>query len=630
MFLPDGTLLVATGEGAPDINVNTQALRAQNLDSLGGKILRVNRDGTAPATNPFFTGEPTANRSKVWAYGLRNPFRFTMRPANGALYIGDVGWGSWEEVNVAHGGENFGWPCFEGEEFLLGYSAYQVCQDLNAANIVTEPLYYYPHPPSSAVVGGAFYEGTEYPSQYQGAFFFGDYSRNSISTLRTNGLDALVPGSVLPLTNAADGPVQIFTGPDGNIYYLSINTGQLRRIRYVAGNRAPVPHASATPAAGLLPLQVQFSSAGTFDPEGHPIAYHWDFGDGATSDEANPQHTFTTAGAYDVELTAQDALGASALATVHVVAGNAPPVAAITTPAPSTQYGVGDTITFSGGATDTEDGTLGGAALSWSIILHHCETITMTCHQHPFLGAAGPSGSFVVPDHGGGVSFELFLTATDSAGLSDTKSVVINPRLVPLTIESSPPGLTVAVDGLPRTLPATVNVVEDSEHTLYAPSPQTAGGATLNYLDWSDGGLQNHPVTAAGATTVRVRYRDADGDTDNDGCADTSELGSNATTGGRRDPYSFWDFFDTPNGANVRDHAITVGDLMAVVARFGAHGSPGLDPLSAPAPAPGYHTAFDRAAPPSGGDPWDAAAADGVVSTTDIVLAVAQFGHTCT
>lgn len=630
-FLPDGTLVVSTGEGAPDINVNTQALRSQNLDSLAGKILRINPDGTAPADNPFFTGDPAANRSKVWAYGFRNPFRFTMRPSTGTLYVGDVGWGTWEEIDVVHAGQNYGWPCFEAEEFLLGYSAYQLCQDLEAAaaGTVTPPLYYYPHPPSSAVVGGAFYQGTEYPSQYQGAFFFGDYARNSISILRANGLDELVPGSVNPLTNAADGPVQILTGPDGNIYYLSINTGQLRRITYVAGNRAPVPQASATPAAGLLPLQVQFSSEGTLDPEGHPMTYYWDFGDGATSDEANPQHTFTAARVYNVRLTAEDALGADASAIVQVVAGNAPPVATIATPTAVTQYSVGETITFSGGATDYEDGAMSPSTLSWQIILHHCEVITSTCHSHPFIQGTGASGSFVVPDHGGGVSFELVLTATDSTGLTDTASVEITPQLVPLTIESSPPGLTIAVDGSPRTTPATVNVVQNSEHTLFAPSPQTAAGATLQYYDWSDGGAQNHAVTAPGATTVRVHFRDGDDDTDNDGCSDARELASNETQGGQRDLYSFWDYFDTPNAANSRDRTITIADIVNVVARFGANGSSAIDPLSAAAAAPAYHTAFDRAAAGGGGDPWDAGAPDGVVSTIDLVLSVAQFGHSC-
>jgi hypothetical protein len=90
-----------------------------------------------------------------------------------------------------------------------------------------------------------------------------------------------------------------------------------------------------------------------------------------------------------------------------------------------------------------------------------------------------------------------------------------------------------------------------------------------------------------------------------------------------------WDFFDTPDAANIRDGRVTIADIVRIVSRFGASGNGGLDPRSVPPPPPAYHTAFDRAAPASGGDPWDAAAADGVVSTTDIVLAVAQFGHTC-
>jgi len=118
-------------------------------------------------------------------------------------------------------------------------------------------------------------------------------------------------------------------------------------------------------------------------------------------------------------------------------------------------------------------------------------------------------------------------------------------------------------------------------------------------------------------------------DNDGDGCGDLQEASSNQVRGGRRDPASFWDFFDMPTGpAALRDRRVTIGDITAVVARFGSTGSPSIDPLSPPPRAPGYHTAYDRTPTPSG-DPWVSAAPNGGVSIQDIVLAVAQFGHTC-
>jgi glucose/arabinose dehydrogenase len=84
-FGPDGKLYVATGDGAHFDYADTRSLRAQNLDSLAGKVLRINTDGTAPTDNPFYNGNPNSNRSKVYAYGFRNMFRFNFRPQQAYL-----------------------------------------------------------------------------------------------------------------------------------------------------------------------------------------------------------------------------------------------------------------------------------------------------------------------------------------------------------------------------------------------------------------------------------------------------------------------------------------------------------------------------------------------------------------
>ena len=149
----------------------------------------------------------------------------------------------------------------------------------------------------SAAVGGAFTGMNGYSSQYQNAYFFGDYARDEISVLKVDGSNNLIPGSLAVFTSAADGPVQFEIGPEGDVYYLSIFTGEIRRIRYVGDNRPPVAQASATPMAGLAPLNVTFSSAGSNDPDaGQAITYFWDFGDGSTSVAANPSHQYTTNG----------------------------------------------------------------------------------------------------------------------------------------------------------------------------------------------------------------------------------------------------------------------------------------------------------------------------------------------
>ncbi|MGB2695795.1 MAG: flexitail domain-containing putative surface protein [Dehalococcoidia bacterium] len=116
-------------------------------------------------------------------------------------------------------------------------------------------------------------------------------------------------------------------------------------------------------------------------------------------------------------------------------------------------------------------------------------------------------------------------------------------------------------------------------------------------------------------------------DADNDGCTNGQELGSNPAFGGERDPYKFWDFFDTAGQGNPRDRIISTGDIVRILGRFGSTGNPSIDPLGQP-PASGYHPSFDRS-PPSGGEPWNVNAPDGVVAANDLLFVVNQFGHTC-
>ncbi len=106
------------------------------------------------------------------------------------------------------------------------------------------------------------------------------------------------------------------------------------------------------------------------------------------------------------------------------------------------------------------------------------------------------------------------------------------------------------------------------------------------------------------------------------------ELGANPRLGGLRDPNDFWDFFDTPDDAGVRDRSINLADIFRVAGRFGATGDPGIDPLSFPSASPGYHTAFDRGTQ-TGDNTWDRAPPDGAIALSDIFAVAGQFGHTC-
>ena len=845
-FASDGTIFLTLGDASSFSFVDDIALLAQDLDSLSGKVIRITRTGQGLPTNPFWTGNASDNRSKVWAYGLRNAYRFNLRPSSDIPYLGDVGWNDREEVDVAKAGANLGWPCYEGSAKQAGFMSKPICQALytltappgtltslgvpiarvtapigvggglavirdgfrppvgsaepaqqwdsydgpNAASndwvgyqfasaqtfsklVFQEGLHFgdggwfvgaptvqvrqsgqwvgvsslviapaYPGtnngvsyetftftfapiqgdairlsgtpggdaafisvgelevfgpenspPPSGggstevavtsqvqaiiarvavstgagaglgvirdgdwppvgggqstrqwdsydgpnaasndwvgyqfasaqtfsklvfqeglhfgdggwfvgaptvqvrqsgqwvgvsslviapaypgtnngvsyetftftfapiqgdairlsgtpggdaafisvgelevfalieaaeipetpvtlppplleysragdsvAVTAGTFYTGSVYPAQYQGAYFFGDFAEGWLRTLRVDANDALVPGSLADFAEDANGPVDIELGPDGLLYYVAISANELRRIRYTVGNTPPTAVASANPASGLAPLPVQFSSTGSNDPDGDPITFDWDFGDGNVGTGPAPQHTYQPpSGTRVATLTVRDNHGAVTTASVTITVGNRPPVATIASPSASLQYKVGDVIAYSGSATDPDctQTCSPPLALSWQILLHHCPG--GSCHIHPLTTGVGTGGSFAVPDHGDNSHFEIVLTATDGGGLTHTVSRTIQPLTVQMTLATNPTGLQVVYDGTSGTAPLVQTTIVGSVHTLNTTSPQ----GSRSFVSWSDGGAQQHNVTVGTNVTYTANF----------------------------------------------------------------------------------------------------------------------------
>jgi glucose/arabinose dehydrogenase/chitodextrinase len=426
-FAPDGTLFVGNGDGASADFADSAALGAQDITSYRGKILRIRDDGTAPSDNPFYDGTNSI-RSKVWLYGIRNPFRFFLHPTTNEPWFGDVGWNTWEELNHGVKAKNFGWPCYEGVNPQPQYqSAFLQCRQL-AANSVVAPVYTYDHTVGTALIGGPFYTGDTYPESYRGSFFFIDYGGNFIRRLTFDASGN--PAGVVSFATSVAAPVTIEQGPDGNLYYLSFTTGQLRRIRF----NGPSAVADATPSSGYSPLNVSFSSAGSTNAGGGPITFAWDFGDGGTSTAANPSHTYVSPGVatFSPKLTVSNQAGLTSTATLKVTVGSTPPVPTIVTPANNTMVQPGQTVSYQGSATDPDNGVLPASALTWTILLHH------NAHVHTFIGATGAQGTFVVQDHGpiGTFSYEIILTATDSSGLQTSTSVLLPVGTVP---DTTPP-----------------------------------------------------------------------------------------------------------------------------------------------------------------------------------------------
>ena len=562
-FGPDGALYVSGGDGAsfnfvdygqdgsplnpcgdPPGGVGAAltpptaeggSLRSQDLrtpadpTTLDGALLRVD-----PATGAGLPDNPNGassdpNVRRIVAYGMRNPFRFGIRPGTGEVWIGDVGWGTWEEIERLQaptgGVTNFGWPCYEGSGRQSGYDAanLSICENLYTAgpSAVQAPHYAWNHSAqvvpgegcptgSSSAAGIAFGPANgNYPSEYRGALFFADYSRDCIWAMLPGADGVPDPARLRTFAAAAANPVQLQIGPGGDLFYADFDGGTVRRVTFTPANQPPTAVATATPTTGDAPLTVQFDGSGSSDPDaGDTLSYAWDLnGDGQYDDSTavNPTHTYTSQGVYSASLRVTDSHGALSTASVQIEVGNTAPTATIISPPAGTTWRVGDVIQFAGSATDAQDGPLPDSKLSWSLILHHCPS---NCHTHPmqtFEGVAG--GSFTTIDHEYPSHLELRLTATDSGGLTDTKSIQLNPRTVTLTFNTSPGGLQLVLDQSQLATPFSRTVIQGSTHTISAPSPQTKARKNWLWKSWSDGGAQTHTVVANSSTTYTATYK---------------------------------------------------------------------------------------------------------------------------
>jgi glucose/arabinose dehydrogenase/PKD repeat protein len=510
------TLAPPTAEGG--------ALRSQDLrttsdpTSLDGAILRVDpATGEGLPDNPLaFSSDPNARR--IVAHGLRNPFRIGIRPHTSEVWAGDVGWSTWEEidrVDPAGPVENFGWPCYEGGARQSGYDGanLNICENLYATpNAVTAPYFNWNHSAkvvagetcptgSSSAAGIAFYEEGNYPG-YAGTLFFADYSRDCIWAMRAGANGLPNPAATLTFAAAAANPVGLEIGPEGDLFYADFDGGAIRRIRYFSANRPPVAVATANPTAGAAPLNVTFNGTGSSDPDaGDTISYAWDLDEDGLYDDstaAQPTRAYSTAGDHVIRLRVTDEAGASSVSDpVTITVGNSAPVATISTPSSGTTWRVGDVISFSGSASDSEQGTLPASSLSWELVMQHCPS---NCHQHiiqSFTGVA--NGSFTTPDHEYPSYLELRLTATDAGGLTDTETLRLDPQTVTLNFASNPTGLQLVVGSTSAATPFSRTVIIGSANSVSAVSPQTLAGTTYGFSSWSNGGAQTHTIIAPAA-----------------------------------------------------------------------------------------------------------------------------------
>lgn len=477
-FGPDGKLYVAVGDDARGIDVS------HSLTSDLGKILRLNKDGSIPVDNPFYT-EAAGKYRSIYSKGHRNPYTFDF-DQRGHLMLAEVGLHSYEEINDVVGGQDYGWPDYEGPDGgdvryadpVGGYAHDQAPEDGGCA-----------------IIGAAAVEPatSTFPASYDGDLFYADYCNGWMKSFDP------VTGTSTPFATGIETPTHLVFGPDGNLYYLTRNTGTgsgwITRITYTGST---APSISAQPAD----TTVGVGQAATFtvDAQGAaPLSYQW-YRDGTEiSGATSSSYTLLDAqpsdngASFTVRVDNSSGSVTSNPATLTVVTNQAPS-ATITSPSATMTYIGGKKIFYAASATDPEDGTLPASAFDWEIIFHH------DTHTHPFLDPApgSRSGSFIVPDSNfetaATVWFEIRLQVTDSMGRTTTVSRNVHPSTTTLSLLASPADAQPALDGTLVSSNYKILAVRNMRRTVSAPGPQALTGGSWQFDTWSDGGPNQHEI----------------------------------------------------------------------------------------------------------------------------------------
>ncbi len=500
--------------------------RSQYLGNLNGKILRIDPEkGDGLSSNPFFDSTaPRSAASRTWALGFRNPYRISLVPETGSHYpdegrpgqimVGEVGNGAWEELNlVEEGGQNFGWPIFEGYAGNWAFVSISSPENQLAPN----PLYnggscdreffnfkellpkpredgqaFHPNPCNSAVqipadvypmkasqallrwsnakwnqptraelpgfkengdptgvpiddpergiegehfdgyssLAGVYYPGTRFPETYQQQYFHLDYS-GWIKVMRF-GEDGQVV-AVERFHDFAKDIIHLAYNPyDESLYYINIQ-GEVRKISY-GGNQDPVALIVADQFYGPGPLTVNLDASQSFDPNGDPLEYFWDFGDGQTAEGQVVSHQFGQANAgpqqFNISLEVRDNNGGSNRTELIISPNNSPPRVDITSFEDGDLYPT-DRTTLLSLVAEAEDDEHGPEELMyiWRAFVHHND------HFHPEPPDYAKESFYLVSPLGCTDEeiywYEIMLTVTDPAGLSTTLRQNIYPNCDP-------------------------------------------------------------------------------------------------------------------------------------------------------------------------------------------------------
>ncbi|MFI7604465.1 ThuA domain-containing protein [Micromonospora sp. NPDC049366] len=558
-FGPDGNLYIGTGDDTPpNLDPNWQgyapldwrpgkanldaARTAGNTNDLRGKLLRIRPSAsggyTIPSGNLYAQGT-AQTRPEIYAMGFRNPFRFSIDPATGWVYLADYGPDrnppttnrgpeGLVELNVIKAPGNYGWPFCHGDN--QPYAPFNPdtgvvgakfnCNSpvnnspnntgLTSLRPIVAPNMWYGYGTSptfpelgsggSAPMGGPVYRydaanpsATKFPPYYDGVHFFYEWSRSYLKEVHFDSATAVTRTNPFLPNTRFNKPMDMEFGKDGSLYLLEWGTNfgggnsdsGLYRIDYIQGGRSPIAKATGTPTSGGAPLTVQFSSAGTADPDpGNTLSYLWTFGDGTTSTAANPSKVYTANGNYTAQLRVTDNTGKTGFANVQITVGNSAPVVTITTPGNGGMLTFGDRVSYQITVTDPDGGTIDCSKVLLNPALGHDD------HAHEtteYPGCSGTISTDLLGGHPDGANLFYVLNAryTDSGGaggaapLTGTAQAILQPKHKQAEYFSSQSGIRV-IDQAAAESTKRVGDISNNDWIAFSPM-NLAGISTVSY-----------------------------------------------------------------------------------------------------------------------------------------------------
>lgn len=559
-----------------------------NTNDLRGKILRIhpepNGTYTIPAGNLFAPGT-AQTRPEIFVMGARNPFRIAVDPVTGNLYWGDVGPDApndsasrgprgCDELNQALSAGNYGWPYFVANnlayrdyDFATGGSgatfnpASPVNNSPNNSGAQNLPaarsaFLWYASDSSTAfpairagsgrtMMVGTFYKhdpGTTsdvaFPAYFDRTLFLMEWSRNHLYEVKTDASAGLLKVADFAPTIPVTRPIDLTFGPDGAMYLLEWGSGfggnntdaRLSKIIYNSGNKAPVARLTADRTDGPVPLTVQFSSAGSSDPDGdEPLNFAWDFDLDGTIDSTapNPVHTYSSGGLYTARLRVTDSRGGIGIANIEISAGNSRPVVTFTWPPDGAFFDWGDEVGWDLRVDDAEDGSTvtGGIApdaVTVDVLLGHAS------HAHGIAQVNGVTGRAIAANShsfGDNLCFAFDAAYTDRgvpgvAPALGRGTVTLQPKVLQAEHHTTASGVAAAVTSDPVGGGMDVNAIDHGDSISFSPvnlmnigevgvrlASTLSGGRIEVHADAPSGPLlATVPVPDTGGAAV---YRDA-------------------------------------------------------------------------------------------------------------------------